>query len=95
MMSLAPVQVPGGSHTTQGMLGPCGASTCFHLAIQCRRTIQDQALDLQKLVRFITSNNCEAKATTAFPQLRVNKLAFQLRRVSCKKGFAWMKIRKV
>lgn len=93
-MMFALIQVLGGSLTTQETRGPCGISTCFHLAIQCGRTIQDQALDLQKLVRFIPSNNREAKATTAFPQLRVNELAFQLRRVSCKKGFAWMKTRR-
>lgn len=85
----------GGNLTAQEMRGPCGFSTCFHLAVQCGRTIQDQALDLQKLIRFIPSHDREAKPTTAFPQLRVNELAFQLRRVSCKKGFAWMKTRRV
>lgn len=52
--------------------------TCFHLAVQRGRTIQDQALDLQKLIRFIPTNDREAKATTAFPQLCVNEFAFQL-----------------
>lgn len=66
-------------------------STCLHLAIQGSRTIEDQALDLEKLIRFIPSNHGEAKSSTAFPQLRVDEFAFQLGRVSCKKGFAWMK----
>lgn len=78
-----------------GLAAPAALPTCFHLAIQRSGTVQDEALDLQKLVRFVPSDDREAKATAAFPQLRVNELAFQFRRVSCKKGFAWIKRRKV
>lgn len=76
---------------TWNMLWPCGL-TCLHLAIQCSRTIQDEALDLQELIRLVPSNHREAKASTAFPKLRVNELAFQLRGVSCKKRFAWFRL---
>lgn len=69
----------------------CTDPTCFHLAVQCSRTIEDQALDLEEFIGLVPTNHCEAKAPTAFPQLCVNELAFQFRRVSCKKGFAWIK----
>lgn len=52
--------------------------TCVHLAILSRRSFRNDALDLQELVRFVTTNDGEAEAHVALLQHRREERPFEL-----------------
>lgn len=49
------------------------APTCLHLPIKGRRSIQNQTLYLQELIRLVASNNGEPKPSTALLQFGIDE----------------------
>lgn len=52
--------------------------TCGHLPISCSRPIGNHTLDLEELIRFVASDNSEAKAHVALLEWCGQETAFQL-----------------
>lgn len=59
------------------MISNRSENTCLHLAIEGGRSIEDQALDLQELVRLVASHNGEAEAPATLFQLGVDEIPLQ------------------